>query len=202
MFYLLLVGDLYTQTVDLAIRYGKGSYLGFAVHPLIADVFRPVCSPRLLDDKHPLNAPNDLAHYPLLHFEWIHYGSDAPNWRNWLAMTEANLVNSDRGAKFNEETLAIQAAIAGQGIALCSSIHTADDVALGFLVQPLKETLKGFCYTAVYRENHPKEALILKFIAWLAETADSFSVAFNELPKQSRIAQRKAFLKELSKEIE
>ena len=81
------VVDLRTQTVDLAIRYGRSDYPGFAVLKLMSDIFMPVCSPRLLDDKHPLREPKDLVHYPLLHFEWIYYGFDAPNWQNWLALS-------------------------------------------------------------------------------------------------------------------
>ncbi|MEM6437324.1 MAG: transcriptional regulator GcvA [Cyanobacteria bacterium P01_D01_bin.115] len=169
------VVDLRAQAVDLAIRYGRGNYPGFAVRQLMSDVFTPVCSPRLLTDKQPLKTPHDLAHYPLIHFEWIHYGPEAPNWKTWLTLAGVNHSDPSRGPKFNEETLAIQAAIAGQGMALCSSIHTTNDVALGFLVQPLEVVLAGFNYSAVYLEGHPKEQMILKFIAWLVEAAGSFS---------------------------
>lgn len=109
-------------------------------------------------------------HHPLLHFEWIHYGPEAPNWKNWLELADVN-ADPNRGAKFNEESLAIQAAIAGQGVALCSNIHMADDVALGFLIKPFTLALEGFNYSAVYLQNHPKEHLILKFVDWLIEQA-------------------------------
>ncbi len=165
--------DLHRQTVDLAIRYGKGNYPGLIVCKLISDIFMPVCSPRLLSGQHPINAPEDVGHHPLLHFEWIHFGTDAPNWRNWFRVTGLNTIDPNRGLKFNEESLAIQAAIAGQGVALCSNIHVADDVALGFLVQPLDVSLDGFNYSLVYLENHPKETLILKFLDWLVEVASS-----------------------------
>lgn len=168
------VVDLQRQTVDLAIRYGKGNYPGLAARKLMSDVFMPVCSPRLLAGEHPIKALEDLEHHPLLHFEWIHFGTDAPNWKNWFTVAGLNTIDPNRGLKFNEESLAIQAAIAGQGVALCSSIHVADDVALGFLVQPLDVSLDGFNYTALYLENHPKEALILKFVDWLVEVAGDF----------------------------
>lgn len=165
------VADLTTQTVDLAIRYGQGHYPGFVVQPLMSDVFKPVCSPRLLADHPPLQTLEDVANYPLLHFEWIYFGAQAPNWQNWLSLTGVNTVDPTRGVKFNEETLAIQAAIAGQGMALCSSIHVADDVALGFLVQPLTLALAGFQYSAVYLDHHPKAASILRFVTWLGARA-------------------------------
>jgi len=163
------VVDLQRQTVDLAIRYGRSNYLGLAVCKLMSDVFMPVCSPRLLKGKHSIKKPEDLVHHPLLHFEWIHFGSDAPNWKNWFEVAGLETLDPSYALTFNEESLAIQAAIAGQGVALCSSIHVADDVALGFLVQPLEVAIAGFNYSAVYLKNHPKEALILKFVDWLVE---------------------------------
>ncbi|MBD1868874.1 transcriptional regulator GcvA [Cyanobacteria bacterium FACHB-471] len=169
------VVDLHRQTVDVAIRYGKGNYPGFTVHKLMSDVFMPVCSPHLLNEKHPIKEPSDLLHHPLLHFEWIHFGTEAPDWKNWFRLAGLNTTDPNDGIKFNEESLTIQAAIAGQGIALCSNIHVADDVALGFLVQPLDVSLDGFNYSVVYLENHPKEKLILKFLDWLVEVAGSFS---------------------------
>ncbi len=51
------VVDLHKQTVDLAIRYGKGNYPGLVVCKLMSDVFMPVCSPRLWDSQHPIKAP-------------------------------------------------------------------------------------------------------------------------------------------------
>ncbi len=166
------VVDLHRQTVDVAIRYGKGNYPGFTVRKLMSDVFIPVCSPQLLKGNHPIKEPSDLVHHPLLHFEWIHFGTEAPDWKNWFRLTGLNTIDPSFGIKFNEESLTIQAAIAGQGIALCSNIHVADDVALGFLVQPLDVSLEGFSYSAVYVENHPKEILILKFLDWLVEMAN------------------------------
>lgn len=169
------VVDLQKQTVDLAIRYGEGNYPGLAVRPLMSDKFVPVCSPHLLENNHPIRNPDDVIHYPLLHFEWIHFGIDAPNWKNWFDATGLNAIDTKHGLKFDEESLAIQAAIAGQGIALCSNVHVADDVALGFLVQPLNIMLDGFNYSAVYLDRHPKEVLILKFIDWFRKIASHVS---------------------------
>jgi len=165
------VVDLRARTVDVAIRYGRGQYLGLSSRQLMSDVFMPVCSPQRLQGEYPLRHPSDLIHHPLLHFEWVNYGSEAPNWKNWLALAHVTGIDPTRGIKFNEESLAIQAAIANQGVALCSSVHVADDLALGFLVQPFDYGLEGFNYSAVYLENHPKEQLILKFINWLMAKA-------------------------------
>ncbi|NER80862.1 MAG: LysR family transcriptional regulator, partial [Leptolyngbya sp. SIO1D8] len=88
--------DLQARTVDVAIRYGKGHYSELEVHCLMKDTFTPVCSPRLLVDEQPLAAPEDLARYALIHFEWLNYGSDAPSWKNWLALVGLDDVDPDR----------------------------------------------------------------------------------------------------------
>lgn len=169
------VVELQRRAVDLAIRYGDGNYPKFRVYKLMSDVFLPVCSPHLLSGKYPIREPEDLVNHPLLQFEWIHFGTDAPAWLNWFRAANLNMFDLNYGLKFNEESLAIQAAVAGQGIALCSNIHVADDVASGFLVQPFDLSLKGFYYSAVYLENHPKEKLILKFVNWLVRVAGDFA---------------------------
>ena len=164
--------DLRSRTADLAIRYEQDNHPGVVVHPLMSDIFMPVCSPRLLDGRCPLKEPNDLAQYPLLHLEYAHGYREVPSWQNWLTLAGGNLVNPTRGVKFDEETLAIQAAISGQGIALCSSIHVASDITSGYLVQPLETVMDGFIYSAVYLEDHPKEKVILKFVEWLKLSCD------------------------------
>lgn len=166
--------NLQTRTVDMAIRYGRGEYPGLDVCRLMTDQFAPVCSPRLLADGHSLTTPEALAHHSLVHFEWLNYGSDAPSWQNWLTLAGLDPIDFNRGLRFDDESLAIQAAIAGQGIALCSSIHTFDDIKLGFLHQPLDLALPGLTYAAVYLKQHPKETLILRFVDWLIDQAHVF----------------------------
>lgn len=165
------VVNLQKGTVDVAIRYGRGHYPGLSVNSLMSDTFIPVCSPLLLMRKKSLKYPADLVHFPLLQFEWTHLGPDAPTWKNWLETAGIHSIDLNRGIKFDEESLAIQAAIAGQGVALCSSIHVADDLALGILVTPLDIVLPGFTYTAVYLEKHSKKLLIQTFLEWLTSAA-------------------------------
>ncbi|PSB08156.1 hypothetical protein C7B61_03115 [filamentous cyanobacterium CCP1] len=80
-------------------------------------------------------------------------------------------INPARGLKFTGESLAIQAAINGQGVALCSSIHAADDLDRGLLVQPFDISLEGFNFYAVYLKEHPKNAQISSFVDWIESTS-------------------------------
>lgn len=166
------VVDLQTRTVDMAIRYGKGNYPGLVAKQLFSDEFIPVCSPQLLTSDNPLQTLQDLEHHTLLHCEWTNYkGTDQPSWKKWLQIAGMNTINPTRGPKFTGESLAIQAALNGQGIALCSNIHTADDLAQGRLVQPFDIALDGFSFYAVHLKDHPKEAQIASFVDWLESMA-------------------------------
>ncbi|MGF1522279.1 MAG: transcriptional regulator GcvA [Leptolyngbyaceae cyanobacterium] len=161
--------DLQTRTVDMAIRYGRGEYPGLVAHTLFSDTYIPVCSPVLMQSGS-LQAPQDLAHHTLLHCEWVNYtGPDQPTWQRWLTLAGVTTMNPTKGPKFTGESLAIQAAINGQGVALCSSIHVADDLARGLLVQPFDIALDGFSFYAVYLKDHPKEAQIASFVTWMED---------------------------------
>jgi LysR family glycine cleavage system transcriptional activator len=61
--------DLVGGQADLAIRYGRGAWPGLKALRFLAEEVFPVCSPRLLNDGHPIREPDDLAHHLLLHDE-------------------------------------------------------------------------------------------------------------------------------------
>jgi LysR family glycine cleavage system transcriptional activator len=139
--------DLAAGEADAAVRYGLGHYPGLTALPLLADRFAPVCSPYL-----GLKAVDDVAHATLIHFEW---GAQAtkisvPTWRAWKDRARLSALDAEAGITFNDENSAIQAAIAGQGVALLSLALVADELASGALVQPFGPFLDGLRYDLVY----------------------------------------------------
>jgi len=128
--------DFARDGIDLAIRYGVGDYRGLHSVPMLTEAVFPVCCPRLLDDPYPLREPDDLRHYTLLHSEWTVCPDDWPDWRMWLVAAGAKAVDSSLGPKFSQMTLALEAAIAGQGVALGSTALVAADLAKGRLARP------------------------------------------------------------------
>jgi len=137
--------DLLAGVADVAIRYGRGPYPGLVAEPLFDDRFAPVCSPRL-----GLLRPEQLRRSPLLHFEWRLPGPDKPTWPLWFERAGLHGVDPERGVRFSDESHAIQAALAGQGVALLSLRLVADDLRSGALVQPFGPVLEGFRYQLVY----------------------------------------------------
>jgi LysR family glycine cleavage system transcriptional activator len=137
--------DLRTGAVDAAIRYGSGRYADLVSEPLFRDTFAPVCSPRLAPC-----GPEDLARHTIIRFEWTKPRKDNPTWERWLA--QAGLANVQPAAELilTDESHAIQAAIAGQGIALLSLVLIADELAAGTLVRPFGDELEAYQYWLVY----------------------------------------------------
>lgn len=133
--------ELRTGGVEVAIRYGRGPFAGATTVALRNDVFAPVCSPNL-----GLSTLDDLRKAPLIHVDGRQVPRPLPDWPRWCA--EAGLSNLDTlaGTRFPDSTLAVQAAIAGQGVAIVSLVLVADALKAGLLVAPFVPTLQGETY--------------------------------------------------------
>lgn len=142
--------DLRAGEADAAIRYGLGHYPGLAVLPLLRDDFAPVCSPHL-----GLHRPEELRRATLIHFGWGPMAAriSVPTWRLWAERSGLDRFDPEGGVTFNDESSAIQAAIAGQGVALLSLALVAAELASGALVQPFGPLLEGLRYDLVYPEG-------------------------------------------------
>jgi len=168
--------DFARENVDLAIRHGIGpSWPGLHADLLFPEVVFPVCSPALLAAGPPLRRPEDLAHHTLLHEE-VHADAqgrlqDVP-WSQWLAAAGAPGVDATRGPRFTQTLMSVQAALAGQGVALASRVLVREDLACGRLVRPLPQELCGeSSYWFVCPEGAQDRPRIAAFRAWLLEEA-------------------------------
>ncbi len=123
--------DFRREEVDLAIRYGRGSWPGLRADWLMAEDVFPVCSPALLAGAKPLARPGDLAHHTMLAV-----ASYPDEWPIWL--TGAGLPRDlmRRSLTFDLALMAYQAAMDGLGVALGRSPLVAADLAAGRLVIP------------------------------------------------------------------
>jgi LysR family glycine cleavage system transcriptional activator len=158
--------NLEAGEADAAIRYGLGRYPGLTALPLLADHFAPVCSPHLN-----LRSVGDLAKATLIHFEWrFATGRRAlPSWRLWAARSGLASVDADSGITFSDESAAIQAAIAGQGVALLSLALVAPELASGALVQPFGPKLEGRRYDLVYPAGAEPRPAVAALRHWLMD---------------------------------
>jgi LysR family glycine cleavage system transcriptional activator len=156
---------------DLAIRYTRSAPRA-ASRKLFDDRFFPVCSPRLLAERATIRCAADLNAYPLIHFDWFANDRMAPNWERWFEMASGSRARPCRIAlSFREELHAIEAVLAGQGIALCSDIVVADDLASGTLVKAFNLALPGYGFYPLYAFDHPRRAAIEIFVKWIHTAA-------------------------------
>jgi LysR family glycine cleavage system transcriptional activator len=181
--------DLERGQVDVAIRFGAGEYPGLECKPLrpgVPERVYPVCSPALLGGRHALKQPADLQHHTLLHDETIKGGGVLPSWQTWLASAGVDCVPANRGLRFNNSVLAIDAAINGQGVALSCGFVVADDLAAGRLVRPFKIPCNlDYNYFVVYPRNRAGDK-VEKFYQWLVAMRDAMDEKAN--PGQQVVA--------------
>lgn len=156
--------DFAREDVDVGIRYGRGRYPGLRVDRLMTEDILPVCSPALLEGSRPLKRPSDLRHHTLLHDEG--HGE----WRTWLLAAGVDDVDATRGTIFTDSGMLIQAAAAGQGVALARGALAADDLASGRLVRPFDFNLPAeFAYYIVCPEATADQPKVVAFREWLLQ---------------------------------
>jgi len=166
--------DLARGDADVALRYGPGGYSGVRVDWLFGQVNTPVCSPALLGGAHPLRQPDDLRHHSLLHIDW----KDAEaSWRMWLLAAGVPGIDPTRGPHFTMESMAVQAARDGHGVALVGDILVADELAAGRLVRPFDPSLStplSFSFYLLSAKDSAERPKVAAFRDWLLEEARAF----------------------------
>jgi LysR family glycine cleavage system transcriptional activator len=150
--------------IDVAIRYGGGSYPGLKSEFLTGEDVFPVCSPKLLKGARGLRKPEDLKHHTLIR------DSYPIDWKAWLDSAGVKGVNPRKGLTFDSYTFAIEAAAQGEGVALGRSMLVGGDLAAGRLVRPFKHSLKAASsFYIVYPPDAMRQRKVKAFRDWLFE---------------------------------
>ena len=112
--------DFATEDVDLAIRIGGGDFPGLYSSLLLREHVFPVCSEQLVKRIGMPTQPAELINFPLL---LRHDEVKDSGWNAWLTAAGVPDLPLDQGPRFPNSNMALQAAIAGQGVALVRSAH-------------------------------------------------------------------------------
>ena len=161
------LADFARDQVDILLHYDDWAHSGLHVEPLFEEDIFPVCSPRLISGTPPLKTPADLGEHTLLHVDFHAMSRDWPDWDVWLHAAGLDLANASEGPRFSHQSLAIQTAEQGHGVALGSAM-AFDALAAGNLVKPFDVSIKAgltfclFCPTEVLN-THKIEA----FRTWI-----------------------------------
>lgn len=130
--------------IDIAIRYGGRTPVSVDSVVLQQDEFTPVCSSAL-----GLRRPHDLRRIKLLHVDGYRAPRPAPTWARWCTQAGIEDIDTEAGPRFSDSLHATQAAIAGQGVVLGSTLIVGDALSSGALVRPYKHALAGATYCFV-----------------------------------------------------
>lgn len=127
--------DIARGEATVGIRCGPGSWPGLTATKLMGEELFPVCAPSLLArHKAPL-VDLGVAPVTLVHDAMQESTGAFPTWRDWLLQAGMTLRDHQGALRVNSSVAAIQAAIAGQGVALARSVLVQDDIASGLLVR-------------------------------------------------------------------
>lgn len=157
--------DLYQDaSVDVAIRYGSSDHAGLYCAGRIAETFGVYGSPERVKAA--------ASEQPvLINVKWAHSTIYETAWRDWCeaARVDWSFANA-KVRSYAEELYAFQAAIAGQGLVLASSIVSSDGIRSGLLV-PYRPnvTVGGGTYSIVCVPGRERHAPVRAFFAWLTK---------------------------------
>ena len=172
--------DFDAENADVGIRLGYGNWGSLYEELLIKEYVFPVCSPRFLKEYGEPKTPADLLELPLLRRKAVDI---LQRWRDWFKDAGVRVQKMPKGTQFPQTSLAIQAAIDDQGVALARSAHVLDDLKAGRLVRLFPEiksqsNLYYFFVCVPGRENEPQ---ITAFREWLKREAEKSEKEFEEM---------------------
>jgi LysR family transcriptional regulator, glycine cleavage system transcriptional activator len=128
-----------------------------------------------------LRKPADLRRHTLLHV------NDRQDWSRWLGAAGAVDVDVSHGPILNQASMAIDAAVDGQGVALARSALAAWDLIGGRLVRPFSLALPAsFAYWIVCPKVTAKLPKIAAFTGWLLTEAAEDTARLKKLRSTSK----------------
>lgn len=163
------MANFQTDAVDLAVRLGRPPFgPGLGADLLFEQEIVAVASPLLVEKLGPPDSTENLARYPLLH--------DAHDvWPRYLELAfPGHVPTAAKNIRFNQTSLAIEAAIAGQGLALASLFFVEDDIVSGRLVRPIPIVLAAgsdFYVVSPRKPRHPSSVAAVR--SWLAHATEA-----------------------------
>jgi LysR family transcriptional regulator, glycine cleavage system transcriptional activator len=163
--------NLERSLIDLAVRYCKPEAVPAGAVRLFGEEVLPVCSPSLLRSaSRALRKPHDLAHHILLHFD--HPGAEklVTDWGTWLTALGIGDLKAAGSLHFSQYEQMIQAAIAGQGVALGRQPLVNELILSGALVAPFKSAVVGTrAYFVITSPLGVAKPHVREFAAWLMD---------------------------------
>lgn len=161
--------DLDAENVDVALRCTQLPVDEDEGHYLFPECVVPACAPGLLDNGPGIRVPADLARHTLLKneeavemiFPWL-------SWESWFEQQRCGMPAVRSALRFTNHDQVIQAAIAGQGVALARGGLAAELIADGRLAMPFGVGAPSpFSYYLVTSQAARQRPEVNAFVAWI-----------------------------------
>ena len=123
--------DFASENFDIAVTFRGSDISGVIREKILEEQLTPVCSPNLLKGDPPLKTLSDLRYHRLLH-----NSPDQQEWRAWARQAGVEGLSYEKGQTFEIDDAALQAAVAGLGIALGDRLLVREDIVSGRLAEP------------------------------------------------------------------
>ena len=169
--------DLAKGEADVAIRFGANPSPALNATRLFDERLCAFCSPALAQGRNALRHVHDLEHVALLHWDmselgWATVTRRWMTWQGWLREVGASAVDWRRGVRFSDYNLAVQAAIAGQGVVLGSLPVLHDLIEAGLLLNPFAEMVDPkIGYDLITAQQAPVRPEVQQFADWIVAEA-------------------------------
>lgn len=149
------------RRIDLAIRYGQYDEQDLNATKLITEYFGVYATQNYL------NACKSLKDATLIETQWQNKSLPSVTWKQWLQKYDVNTYNP-KSRYFDQEHHVIQAALAGQGIALVSSVLVQASLQQNWL-EPYKDDcfLPGLTYYLIPSPFSKHLRKVVVFQNWL-----------------------------------
>ena len=159
--------------VDLALRYGTYEQMPKGAIRLFDDVISPMVSPWLMNDKLVAGVA-DLYGFTLI--EMIDATMNQQNWLTWIGWSSqhgSKVPASARWLRFSYAYQTVQAALAGQGMALARLPLVEESIQNGALIEPLPQlrVQSPMSYWLIARSGSLDRPEVLAFSNWLQKQA-------------------------------
>ncbi|WP_299390648.1 LysR substrate-binding domain-containing protein [Pelagibius sp.] len=160
------IADLQAGEADLALRYGNGQWTDAEVEPVLEFSVSPVCTSTLQKKVAGLTPADALKGQIVIRDAY-------DDWDLWFEAAGMADFEPSRQLHFMDYSMAVTAALAGEGFMLGYSGYVDQELASGTLVQPFDLTVPtGKGYHLVYRRERLSDPRVRKFRDWvLSETA-------------------------------
>ncbi len=158
--------------IDIALRYCHPDQAPSGAVPLFGEVLTPVCAPAKAGPS--LREPADLAGQTLLEEDDHRPSAEFLSWRHWLGLHAPARLEPKRWVYLNFTYQQIQAALAGQGIALARLSLVSESLARGELVEPFgpsRRITSPFAYWLVRWPARRERAALDAFERWVLDEA-------------------------------